>query len=233
MATKSPYHEALGQRIRALRGQLSLRQFAERVGSNVKFTNISRWERGERIPDAQEVLLICEAFEVDPKWLLTGEGVAPAGTETPSAELGHSKRPETLPEGLGHIPVVSSRPSAGAGSDTEGGQVEATIEVDLAELGRSSARGLKAVRVRGDSMQPRLHDGDTIIVDTLDTELRDDVWVLERRDELVVKRLQELPTGGWRVISDNPAYPPVELRAEDRPVVFGRVLRKRGGWERV
>ena len=71
-----------------------------------------------------------------------------------------------------------------------------------------AARGLKhesliAIRVRGESMEPSLHDGDTVIINTADIEPKDgDVFAINYEGEDVVKRLVR-DTGAWWLSSDN------------------------------
>lgn len=77
----------------------------------------------------------------------------------------------------------------------------------LRELGVSPSASLSLIRVRGDSMQPTLHDGDDILVDEGDAadHLRDGVYVLRAEGVLLVKRLALHPGGGLSVLSDNQA----------------------------
>ena len=62
--------EEIGVRLASVRGHLSQKDFAERVG--VSQTSWARYERGERYPDA-ETLLALEALGVSSRWVLTGE----------------------------------------------------------------------------------------------------------------------------------------------------------------
>lgn len=61
-------------RIKALRKALGLTQqeFADKIGS-VQNT-ITGYETGRRTPSNQVIALICEKFNVNEKWLRTGEG---------------------------------------------------------------------------------------------------------------------------------------------------------------
>lgn len=62
------------ERIKALRKALGLTQsdFAERIGS-VQNT-ITGYETGRRVPSNQVISLICREFNVDERWLRTGDG---------------------------------------------------------------------------------------------------------------------------------------------------------------
>ncbi|HWV09732.1 MAG TPA: helix-turn-helix transcriptional regulator [Pseudomonas sp.] len=63
---------ALGERIREVRGGLTQSQFAERLGLERK--TVSRYEAGERAPDALALVQLMSEFGVDLAWLLTGDG---------------------------------------------------------------------------------------------------------------------------------------------------------------
>ena len=59
---------------------------------------------------------------------------------------------------------------------------------------------------------PTFSDGDILLIDVGIAELNvDAVYVLQRDDELYCKRIQRRPTGGYRMISDNPVYPPEDI----------------------
>lgn len=63
---------------------------------------------------------------------------------------------------------------------------------------------LLAVRVCNGSMEPGLYDGDTVIINTADTALKDGVvFSMNYEGELVVKRLVR-DAGEWWLASDNP-----------------------------
>ena len=86
---------------------------------------------------------------------------------------------------------------------------------------------LSAIAVAGDSMEPTLRDGDEILVDRAPRPLRDGVHVVRAGQSLLVKRLDLGRPGRIALISDNPAYPPIELAPGEVEVV-GRVVWKSG-----
>ena len=71
-------------------------------------------------------------------------------------------------------------------------------------------RGMQAhlcriVTVIGESMEPTLPDGASILVDMGQQEPRDGkIFVVRVEDEIVVKRLMRHPDAGWLLKSDNP-----------------------------
>lgn len=86
---------------------------------------------------------------------------------------------------------------------------------------------LSAIAVAGDSMEPTLRDGDEILVDRSPRPLRDGIHVVRSGDALMVKRLDMGRPGTIALVSDNPAYRPIEL-APDEVEVIGRVVWKSG-----
>ncbi|MCY1308700.1 putative HTH-type transcriptional regulator [compost metagenome] len=86
---------------------------------------------------------------------------------------------------------------------------------------------LAAIRVDGDSNEPILSDGDTVMIDLRRNETRGDaMYVIRIGEHLFAKRLQLQLDGGFQVISANPAYPPVHVPRDrlDDLVVIGRVV---------
>ncbi len=78
--------------------------------------------------------------------------------------------------------------------------------------------------VRGDSMEPLLRDGDTILIDQNENIPVDgQIFVVGLDDELMVKRLQKTATG-WNICSLNPGYSPIAIESEQENFrVYGRV----------
>ena len=76
-------------------------------------------------------------------------------------------------------------------------------------------------------MEPVLHDGDEILVDTRDQPFRDGIHVVRLDDTLLVKRIASQGGGRFSLLSQNLAYPPVTVAADDLRIV-GRVVWKGG-----
>ena len=86
---------------------------------------------------------------------------------------------------------------------------------------------VSAIAVEGDSMDPTLRDGDEILVDRSLRPLRDGIHVVRIGEALMVKRLETGRPGVIVLLSDNPAYRPIEVRAVEVHVI-GRVVWKSG-----
>lgn len=62
----------LKERLKIVRGNIAQEEFAEKM--QVSKSTVSNYERGVRIPDAEYLIKICKTYNVNPTWLLTGEG---------------------------------------------------------------------------------------------------------------------------------------------------------------
>ncbi|WP_155887997.1 S24 family peptidase [Cupriavidus sp. WS] len=94
-------------------------------------------------------------------------------------------------------------------------------------------KDLVAVKVKGDSMETRLFDEDTVAVDTADTRVpaNGGVFALVYAGELLVKRLFRLPDNGIKIYSDNhERYEPIIVAPDhvDNITIIGRVKYRSG-----
>ncbi len=70
----------ISERIKLIRGSKSQDIFAQEVG--VSKMTVGRWERGERVPDADNLTKILKEYpNIKPAWLLLGEGDMRSGDE--------------------------------------------------------------------------------------------------------------------------------------------------------
>ncbi len=122
------------------------------------------------------------------------------------------------------IPTLDVAASAGPGALVDGEVVIGTDTLDPALARRLGLREGQAaiIRVRGDSMEPGLRDGDHIVVDTADRTPgpRGGIYVIRLDGTTMVKRVT-MTGGTLSAASDNPAAPP--LPTGDIAVI-GRVV---------
>jgi SOS-response transcriptional repressor LexA len=178
-------------------------------------------------PSLRTIERLAEACGVSVEWLLRG------GTDSAKLPVGF-RRVAPADEADNHVRIrkVKLRLSAGISGfqvDTEYDEGE-TITIDprwIARRGFNAAR-LIAIDVRGDSMEPTLYDGDTVILDTGDTEAVDGaVYAINYEGEDVIKRLVR-DAGNWWLSSDN-----LDQRRYTRKVcsgssciIIGKVVRR-------
>jgi repressor LexA len=226
--------KAVGERIRLIRKALGLTQaeMGEKIGRSWK--TINRWEAGEReIPDTA-LKLISSTFGVSYEWLKTGQGEMwerKEKIEEKEEEL--RKLREMVLEGLiektveylkkfERIPIVGR---AGAGFPEHPADME-VIGWIFTSKETFQQGGKFAVEVRGDSMEPTLHDGDFVVFkpylgDGSDIPNGKVVVVRNHSGELIVKRLIKI-NGLIMLTSDNPKYPPIpseQIKTEDLRIV--------------
>ncbi|MEE4199261.1 LexA family transcriptional regulator [Erythrobacter sp.] len=96
----------------------------------------------------------------------------------------------------------------------------------LKEQGLDGAQ-LSAIAVKGDSMEPLLADGDEILIDRTPRPFRDGVHVVRFDDTLMVKRIARGAAGRFSLLSQNMAYPPIDVAADEIEII-GRVVWKGG-----
>jgi len=126
-----------------------------------------------------------------------------------SAHITSDERVALIPV-LGKVPAG---PAAGAYADAMG-HVPTVLE-------RGDATGLFALKVKGDSMESTLWDGDTVVVRWQETASSNDVVVVRYDEgEATVKRLKVKPSG-LILVPDNAKYEPFEI-GEGR--IAGKVI---------
>lgn len=94
-------------------------------------------------------------------------------------------------------------------------------------LNYSKAENLAIIDGDGDSMEGTFRNGDSLLVDRGITDIRTDaIYVFTLDGDLFIKRLQRMTGGALRMISDNPAYPPIIIEGEqlERIHIQARVL---------
>lgn len=204
--------------------RMTQRQMAEVLG--VSSQSLSNIEAGGRsIPKSLQALMV-EKLNVNPHYLLTGEGPMFAGQEVcplaPAPAMatyrggGLRELQETLTGKL--VPFLTQMVSAGPGAEL----LEYEDSCGLICLPEAAVKGeLRALRVKGDSMEPTLRPGDIVVCDQNGWQ-GDGVYVIRDQDSAYVKRVRRIREG-LEVISDNVAYKPWQCPSEEL-VLVGRVV---------
>jgi phage repressor protein C with HTH and peptisase S24 domain len=236
------YMSTVGDRIRKAREAAGMTQVDLARAVGVSKVAISAIESGKtKHPSAPVLFKIADALDADAEVISTGFRT-PHPTEYMSdAELAEwvarNAPEEPIPSDHVEVPVWDARAGAGGGSinDAPGGP-KGSILFRERSLSKKSIRAsfCHVCYVHGDSMVPRLRDGDAVLFDVSDKAVKPGkVYVIRRGDETFVKRL--FPEGGRiRVSSDNKADPQwadwfVEAGDPEFEVI-GRV-RWVGSWE--
>jgi phage repressor protein C with HTH and peptisase S24 domain len=194
---------------------------------------VNQWLTGKiKSMDIRYALNIERELGYSHIWLMTGDG------EPRQASVQHFKN--TMPvrvadnddRDIAQIQMVKLRLSAGiTGFQTEPERKDGgtfPIRRGWIERHNLSADHLVAILVKGESMEPSLHEDDIVIINTLDKKLVDGaVYAFNYEGEAVVKRLSR-DAGQWWLTSDNPDQRKYHRKLCQGNVclVIGRVVRK-------
>lgn len=204
----------IADRIRARRIELGMTQdeLARKIGYKDR-ASITRIESGERRIKQDMVVPLSKALELSPAQLLGWD----AESEELEGTVALSVEQKEVPI-LGYV-------AAGKNIFAEE-NVIGSVRVEPKMWGE-----LFALRIKGDSMSPRIMDGDTVIVRKQeDAESGQIVIAVVNGEEGVCKRLIKF-NGGIVLQSLNPAYEPMTFTDEQikaLPVtIVGRVIQNR------
>ncbi|HUN39356.1 MAG TPA: S24 family peptidase [Acetobacteraceae bacterium] len=192
-----------------------------------------KWLRGEAEPSRERLVALADAARVGVAWLAKGEGPGPS---LQSPENG-DRRPRSVDrkrtaESDDFILLPKRVEAAAAGTGNPPPAIAATEYIAFrqdwvrATLGIEPGDLILETAV-GESMQPTIHDGDLLLVDTTDRAVSSfGVYVLEISGERLVKRVQRKLDGSLVLISDNETYQPDHVSGEmlQTVTVVGRVV---------
>lgn len=186
----------LSERIRSKMTEHSLRAVDIVKKTGVSKGTVSQWLNGIAKPGGKNIIVLSKVLGCDPEWLMSGQG-SPEGIDPQAGNYIN-------------IPLLNVELSAGTGSYTDLENVADWVPIsrDWILKNRYSETGLKAVTVSGDSMSPRLQDGDMLLVNTADNKpVSGNIYAIAVDNELRVKRLLKRMDGSWIISSDNKANP--------------------------
>jgi phage repressor protein C with HTH and peptisase S24 domain len=232
----------IGSRLKAWRESLSLKQADAASALGLPPSTYQNYERDVRAPNTEG----WNAFAmngINTNWLLTGEGpmlAYPANKRFPSTTSTSTEKtepqtdpsPGTTGSGFTALPLLDdTRTSNNHGTHSEEDHAENVLlfsEDWIRKEFDANPRNLSLIRVAGDSMEPTLRAGDFILVDRRTRRPdREGVYLLRMGEMLLLKRLQALPGGKIRASSDNAAFDPFVLNADepdDNIQIHGRII---------
>jgi repressor LexA len=196
----------LGERLKLLRKHLGLTQleFARRIGIGEK--TLRNYESGKFAPKESVLKTIEQTFSVNPSWLMEGKGEM----FKPKGEGKIIATPEFV---IKPIPLIAEG-EAGLGAFIPN-LAEPEKVIWFPVPAKWAGHKLFFVRVVGNSMEPRIFEGDTVLVDK-DAPIGkgDLVAALLKDGELVIKRIRR-KNGFVFLESINPAYEPIIVKDKD------------------
>lgn len=173
--------------------KMSQRELADRIG--ISQAAIHKLASG-KTESSRKLVEIADALNCSPEWLQKGIN-APDNDN---------------PVEFSQIPVLNVELSARVGSYIEEENIIDWVPIaqDWIYDNHLAKKDLAIITVSGDSMIPRLQDGDMLLINTADRRATSgNIYAIEVEGELRVKRLMKRMDGSWAISSDNksdPAY---------------------------
>jgi len=185
---------------------LSLRDASKLSG--VSHTHIRDIEDGRSTPSFEMVMKFLKAYIVDIGEFLSQTGYLPPNVEP----VKKSKR----------LPIISW---------TQAGNWQQICDTsqygDYGEYEETDAKGVFALRVRGESMETEFHEGDIIVINPyLKPEHNDYVMVCNEEGEATFKQLKKYGKT-WVLHTLNHKYEDIELSREIEYRIIGVVVEKK------
>jgi SOS-response transcriptional repressor LexA len=118
------------------------------------------------------------------------------------------------------------RASAGGGAFTfdENYEILTVDKTIINTIISSSTKHIDAINVDGESMEPTLQDGSIVFIDRTQTNInKDGIYIASTTAGLFIKRVRQRVDGMVELISDNKAYSP-EIMLADEVKIVGRVV---------
>lgn len=177
------------------------RDLARKMG--VTTGTVSGWRSGA-YPSADKAVKIAEIFDTSVEYLISGTERDKKGTFT--------------------IPLLDQELSAGKGDFLpEDDIIKGFVRIPES-LMRAYGTGLAAMTVRGDSMEPTLHNGDIVVSTSLGWDSSEGIYAIRMNGMGYVKRLQ-MGDGEILVKSDNPNYSTVKVKFDSENFeVIGKIV---------
>ncbi|MFC1489258.1 S24 family peptidase [Thermodesulfobacteriota bacterium] len=199
------------QRVFEATGMTSQNELASAL--KINRSAITQARKKDSIPD-KWMLQLYRSFGLNPDWLETGTG---RSFLKQSAEASPFK----------NIPKVKARLSAGGGSFEVGSEIEGYYAFRKDWLAtKGTINKMVLMDIFGNSMEPELKDGDTILIDESQKDiLAGAVYGVGIDDTIMVKRVEKLPNK-LVLLSDNKDYSPIYLQGVeiDSVRIIGKVI---------
>ncbi len=200
----------LGDRIRELRGSMTQKDLAKKLG--ISTSAVGMYEQNRREPDLSTLKKIASCFDVTLDSLMDYQTNAPEIKSTT----------EEMPL----LPVVG-RVCAGNGILA----AENIIDYEPCEKKYADTEHFW-LKVSGDSMSPRIDDGDLLLIRKQTSVDSGDVgvFVVDGQEGVVKKVIYD--ADNIELISFNPYYPPMKFSGKDvlRVRVSGKVIESKRKW---
>lgn len=207
-----------------------LRALAEAHGSvnalaksaGVSQSGLQRYLNGGE-PSRKALIAIALACDVSLDWLAMGRGPREASGGGVGGAANHH-----VSDDYAFVPLYDAQCSAGDGAWNEHCQVLTHLAFTRYSLRKQglTPEHLSAIRVDGDSMEPVLEAGDTVLIDHTRTHIEGEgIYIIRLDHHLYAKRLQR-SFDGVSIISANKEYREISVPRDrlDELEVIGRAV---------
>jgi len=198
--------------------RISQTELAEKIGTTLNM--MGKLERGDRTLDTDWLEKLGKALSVEPHLLIT-----PPKSDGDDGEGGQSG--DDNPD---NVSLQEWDVAYGMGGGT---YMDLPVTGTLHTFSRSWLRNFThappekifLARGTGDSMFPTILDGDIVVIDTSEREIRvgDKIWAVVYGTTGYIKRIRPMPDGSVKMLSDNQNVPP-ETAYDGELSVVGRVV---------
>jgi phage repressor protein C with HTH and peptisase S24 domain len=223
--------ETFTSRLQEAIGTKSVRMFAAAV--DLSEGALRKYLKGTSLPQIDKACLIANEAGVSLDWLITGKGFKHPETKTKNQSVSNNGCAtvdvEEFNEEYALIPGYHVSVSTGHGALNSEHEVKRQLafRTKWLRFRKLNIKDLAVVFAQGDSMEPTIHNGNSILVDLSDTQLKDgSIYVLRFGQELYAKRLQKRFDGSVCLISDNKEYDEQIVKEDEleQLAIIGKVV---------
>lgn len=227
--------DIISTRLKALRTELKLSQKAFGTKIGIAQTSYANYEGGKSSVPSNVLEQIAKSTGVNLNWLITGAESMFTSQASDSAagncgSASDSEKAAAIYDRFDKctqlIPMTDLSVSAGTGVDWGSGEYTGELMPIPKDIYiRYRSYDLAGARVKGDSMEPTLKDGEPVVYARGAIE-GDGIYVISILDELFVKRLsRNILDQTVTIISDNTLYPPIVYSMDREGLeILGKVV---------
>lgn len=196
----------IGHRIKARREQLQMTQeeLAKKLGYKSK-TTITKIENGTNDIVQSKVCDFAKVLNTTPAYLMGWEDLE---QHTPKSNGYPTVRIPVLGDVAAGVPILAQQDIIGYED----------IPADMAKTGEYF--GLK---IKGDSMEPKIHDNDIVIVKSMSNAENNDIVIAMINNEATCKRLHKY-SNSVVLTAINSDYKPIEVTPDENIQILGKVV---------
>jgi len=174
-------------------------------------TTFATMKKRNSIP-FKEILEYCANKKLSINWLFFDQAIEMLADETDKFFQVH------------YFSDIRASAGGGAFNFDDNYEVLSIDKTIMQSIAPSTSEALEAINVDGESMEPTLQDGSIVFIDRSQTNInKDGIFVASTTAGLFIKRIRQRADGMIELISDNKAYSP-EIITADEVKIVGKVV---------